>query len=216
MCAWFKIIHGDSLEEIPQLPKIDCVFTSPDPPNYNKIGISQANNYPILLGEILMELKPKLKDTGSLWLHRNEVLVENSLGGLPEFVCMLMQQGGWELIHKIAWIAGTDEDHRYDGRLDPDWQPIYQFAKSDRPFFRKFEQSSVWYGKWGNGFPESPINKAIHCTTNPGDLVCDPFCGGGTTGVVALKNDRNFIGIDLDKENVNISIGRLKKYGTMI
>ena len=38
----------------------------------------------------------------------------------------------------------------------------------------------------------------IERLTQPGDVVCDPFLGGGTTGVAALHGGRQFIGIDND------------------
>ena len=41
-----------------------------------------------------------------------------------------------------------------------------------------------------------------------GARVLDPFCGSGTTGVAALREDREFTGIDLSPEYVKIAIGR--------
>ena len=38
----------------------------------------------------------------------------------------------------------------------------------------------------------------IEAMTNPGDLVVDPYCGSGTTGVAALRLGRRFLGIELD------------------
>ena len=35
-----------------------------------------------------------------------------------------------------------------------------------------------------------------------GDLVLDPFCGSGTTGVVALRHNRRFLGIEINPETV--------------
>lgn len=37
----------------------------------------------------------------------------------------------------------------------------------------------------------------IEAMTNPGDVVVDPFCGSGTTGVAALRLERRFIGMEL-------------------
>jgi len=43
------------------------------------------------------------------------------------------------------------------------------------------------------------------------DLVLDPFCGSGTTGVAALKNNRKFVGIDSEKDYLDkIAIPRIK------
>ncbi|MGR3571314.1 DNA methyltransferase [Brevirhabdus sp.] len=44
--------------------------------------------------------------------------------------------------------------------------------------------------------PESLLHRVLVGTTNPGDVVLDPFFGTGTTGAVAKKLGRNFIGIE--------------------
>lgn len=43
----------------------------------------------------------------------------------------------------------------------------------------------------------------------PGDLVLDPFCGSGTTGVVALRHGRRFLGIDLNPEYAQMARQRI-------
>lgn len=68
------------------------------------------------------------------------------------------------------------------------------------------------YGKHPTQKPEELIRRIILTSSNEGDLILDPFCGSGTTGVVALENKRNFIGIDIDTENIyleNITKPRL-------
>jgi site-specific DNA-methyltransferase (adenine-specific) len=45
-------------------------------------------------------------------------------------------------------------------------------------------------------FPEQLANDHIISWSNEGDLVFDPFMGSGTTGKMAIKNNRNFIGIE--------------------
>jgi site-specific DNA-methyltransferase (adenine-specific) len=57
-----------------------------------------------------------------------------------------------------------------------------------------------------------PVRLAELCalaTSQPGDLVLDPFCGAATTGVAALKNGRRFIGIDLVLRFVQMAEDRL-------
>lgn len=51
-------------------------------------------------------------------------------------------------------------------------------------------------------FPEELVEKIILFATKKGDLVLDPFCGRGTTGIAALSLGRRFVGIDLYRENV--------------
>lgn len=47
-------------------------------------------------------------------------------------------------------------------------------------------------------FPEKLVEIPLLASTQKGDIVLDPFTGSGTTGVVALKNNRRFIGIELE------------------
>ena len=59
--------------------------------------------------------------------------------------------------------------------------------------------------------PEALLYRILLASTNKGDLVLDPFSGSGTTAVVAKKLHRNFIGIEKDKDYLNLSKERLKK-----
>jgi DNA modification methylase len=46
--------------------------------------------------------------------------------------------------------------------------------------------------------------------TSPGQTICDPFLGGGTTAVVSIVLGRNFVGCDIDREAVEISRRRIQ------
>jgi DNA modification methylase len=46
--------------------------------------------------------------------------------------------------------------------------------------------------------PEALLRRIIKCSTDDGDIVLDPFCGCGTTIIAASKENRRFIGIDID------------------
>ncbi|KAA6346879.1 DNA adenine methyltransferase YhdJ [termite gut metagenome] len=59
--------------------------------------------------------------------------------------------------------------------------------------------------------PESLLKRIIECASNEGDIVLDPFVGGGTTVAVADKLNRRWIGIDQSVQAVKVSDLRLKK-----
>ena len=52
--------------------------------------------------------------------------------------------------------------------------------------------------------------RMILSSTKENDICLDPFNGTGTTGVVANKLNRRYIGIDIEKEYLDISIRRIK------
>lgn len=56
--------------------------------------------------------------------------------------------------------------------------------------------------------PEELLERIILASSNPGDVVLDPFSGSFTTSCVAVKNNRNAIGIDLNEEYYKIGIRR--------
>ena len=54
------------------------------------------------------------------------------------------------------------------------------------------------------------LERIISLTTDPGDLVLDPFCGSGTSLVASKLLERCSIGIDLSEEAVSLSLARLE------
>lgn len=60
-------------------------------------------------------------------------------------------------------------------------------------------------------FPEKLATDHILSWSNEGDLILDPFCGSGTTGIASIKNGRNFIGIEKVKEYVELSQNRINE-----
>ena len=60
-------------------------------------------------------------------------------------------------------------------------------------------------------FPEALANDHIISWSNEGDTVFDPFMGSGTTGKMAIKCNRNFIGIELNEEYFAIAEKRIKE-----
>ena len=63
--------------------------------------------------------------------------------------------------------------------------------------------------------PEALLYRVILCSSNKNDLILDPFMGTGTTGAVAKKLGRNFIGIEKDKKYFKVSEQRIKKVNEM-
>ena len=58
--------------------------------------------------------------------------------------------------------------------------------------------------------PEKLVAKAILASSNPGDVVFDPFLGSGTTSVVAKKLGRKYFGVELDEMYACLSEKRLE------
>lgn len=51
----------------------------------------------------------------------------------------------------------------------------------------------------------------VQWTTNPGDLILDPYLGSGTTGVAAIQQGRRFVGIEIDEDYFAIACARMEK-----
>jgi site-specific DNA-methyltransferase (adenine-specific) len=61
--------------------------------------------------------------------------------------------------------------------------------------------------------PEKLLAKIILASTNPGDLILDPFAGSGTTAVVAKKLGRDFVTIESDENYCLLAAKRLELAG---
>ena len=54
--------------------------------------------------------------------------------------------------------------------------------------------------------PVALIERMLKNSARPGDLVLDPFSGSGTTGMVALREGRRYVGFDVSREYLDISL----------
>lgn len=87
------------------------------------------------------------------------------------------------------------------------------FNKGDKVHFAKKETKS----KWGHsGFPVALAETCILLSSKPNDVVLDCFMGGGTTGVACKNLNRDFIGIELDKDIFEIAKNRINNIQTKL
>ncbi len=96
-------------------------------------------------------------------------------------------------------------------------------GKKRKPVGKDKIKGNIWYVTTGKGhstkdriafkhpaiFPEQLAHDHILSWSSEGDTVFDPFMGSGTTGKIAKSLNRNFIGIDLEKEYCEISSERI-------
>jgi len=84
-----------------------------------------------------------------------------------------------------------------------------------------FQMRSVWaiytpkkeektFGKHPTQKSLDLLNRIILSSTKKGDIVLDPFTGSSTTGIAAVSSGRKFLGIDIEKEYLDLSIKRYK------
>ena len=117
--------------------------------------------------------------------------------------------------------TGTTRGNSKDDKLTQSWQ-----VKKQKPYNYSTPLGRVWECAVGAGgttnyqdghaqhpamFPEILASHHINTWTYPGAVVLDPFMGLGTTGVVAIANDRKFIGMDIQEEFVQRTKTRLRR-----
>ena len=107
----------------------------------------------------------------------------------------------------------TKHTFNYQDMKNGDWH-LYDFIKKDGKQMR-----SVWaigtpkpsekaFGKHPTQKPIALLDRIILAATNKGDVVLDPFAGSSTTGLSAARFGRKFIGIDMGKEYLELSVKR--------
>ncbi len=67
-------------------------------------------------------------------------------------------------------------------------------------------------GKYKTQKPLELMERALLACRTAGDVVLDPFCGSGTTGMVAAALDHPFIGIDNSEKGLNLTIARYRAW----
>ena len=101
----------------------------------------------------------------------------------------------------VAYLTpGGQAVQQWDAKVNAAWKPVLIFGSS-REWFGDVAVSTPndndkrFHG-WGQS--ESGMADLVERLTKPGQLICDPFLGGGTTAVVSLALGRRFVGCDID------------------
>lgn len=229
-----KLIHGDCIEKIKEIPDstIDLVVTSP--PYYNSSHKYQRGagfHYTQDIGEPLyviydcMEiLYNKLKDNGVICLNISFSYGETGVMRPFDIIQRIRNKLGYFVNDLIIWHKNNPIPLK--NRLTNSYELIFVLSKHPiGKYYTKSYTHNVWEFPVSSGVKGHnatfPIELPIKCLENfskDGDIILDPFMGSGTTGVACKMMNRNFIGIDINKDYIELSKNRINqikenKYG---
>lgn len=133
---------------------------------------------------------------------------------LPEIIERMTGRNGLTYHWTLAYLTpGGQATQLWQRKVNTFWKPILVFVNGeyDGTWFGDVATSDVndndkRHHHWGQS--ESGMADLLERLTKPGNLICDPFLGGGTTAVVAYNLGRRFIGCDIDETHVNTTIER--------
>lgn len=230
------LIYGDCNIELRQLQdeSVDLIFA--DPP-YN---LSGENSQTVKSGKPVKcdkgewdkqtdiydftkkwvgECIRVLKSTGTLW-------VSGTLHSYPTVNIVLKEYGMW-IINDVIWYKPNAPPLLSQNRFVPSTETIWVASKTKKYFFNYIKAKELNGGKQMRNLwiinsrrhktkhptekPEELLERIIMIGSNPGDVVLDPFMGSGTTGVMAKKLGRKFIGMEISDEYYNIAKDRIFK-----
>lgn len=194
-------LYNCSIQNAPiESGSVDCIVTDP-PYIWGKIHVFKT----------LAQMGEKwLKPGGGMFVMVGHVW-------LPE-VFDLMSSSGLEFHWMLCWrMEGGGGKNLAKGRnVVIGWKPILWYQKG-RNQLRAFSDVVSTFGQdhidgqavhhWGqsvNGF-EALVKRV----SKVGDLVCDPFVGGGTTAIAALRSNRRFVGVDISKDAIETTKSRI-------
>ncbi len=121
-------------------------------------------------------------------------------------------------IEKIESILDSQAPHHwFSGESFPsvnDWQRLkelgFMLPEFDKQLTKEYYKPAE---KQNLDYSEKGYKQTCDCNAKfTGGIVLDPFFGAGTTGLVALKQNKKFIGIELNSEYIEIAKKRLKPY----
>lgn len=132
---------------------------------------------------------------------------------LPEVMALMTPHLSyhWTLSYQTP---GGQAAQIWDRMVNTFWKPVLWFVKGEytRHWIGDVVTSTTndndkRFHKWGQSL--SGMRDLMRRFVLPGDVVLDPFVGGGTTAVIALELGCRFIGGDIDASKVNLSKGRI-------
>lgn len=171
----------------------------------------------------LEECRRLLKPDGSIWVTGTAHNIYS--------VGFAMQTLGFKILNDIAWHKVNPPPNlscRYFthatetviwARRNPKAKHTFHYEEMKRENRGK-QMQSLWhikppvprekrYGKHPTQKPEALLDRILRASSEPRNLVLDPFCGSGTTGVVCARLGRRFVGFELDKDFLKVAAKRL-------
>lgn len=169
--------------------------------------------------EWIIECIRILSDTGTIW-------ISGTLHNHPSIGVILKKLGLW-IINDVIWYKPNATPLLSRNRLAPSTELIWVASKTKNYFFNYELAKQINGGKQMKNLwelkaekhktihptekPESLLERIILISSKKGDTILDPFMGSGTTGVVAKRLERNFIGFEIDDEYFNIASRRINE-----
>jgi|TARA_B100000315_G_scaffold250867_1_gene284563 site-specific DNA-methyltransferase (adenine-specific) len=123
----------------------------------------------------------------------------------------------------LIWASKSNKSkHKFDYKLMKDITGGKQMRSLWANLDFKDEPQDTWsittpkvaekkHGKHPTQKPITLIERIILASTHAGDLILDPFSGSSTTGVVALRHRRHFIGIENNTDYLELSVKRINE-----
>ena len=112
----------------------------------------------------------------------------------------------------LAYMTpGGQAVQQWQAKVNTAWKPVLLFGDAVEWFgdvaVSKPNDNDKRFHGWGQS--ESGMADLVERLTKPGQLVCDPFLGGGTTAVISLALGRRFVGCDIDASHVEQTKARV-------
>lgn len=155
-------------------------------------------------------------------------LKPKDLIGVPWRLAFGLQAEGWYLRTDIVWEKPNAMPESVKDRPSRCHEYIFMLTKSERYYYDwgasrepaagggLRSRRTVWHvntqgynGAHFATFPTKLIRPCIKSSTEPGDYVLDPFFGSGTVGVVCAQEGRDYVGIEISQEYVDLAATRL-------
>lgn len=143
------------------------------------------------------------------------LLVMTGQAFLPDVLTRLQRhlRYNWTLAYRTP---GGQAAQAWGRAVQSLWKPLLWFTIGERPtVWVSDEVTSASNDKghhhWGQS--EDGMAAIVEKFTFPGQMICDPCCGGGTTGAVAVRLGRRFVGLDADAGAIRETAARLQALG---
>ena len=137
-----------------------------------------------------------------------------SMVGIPWRVALALIDAGWILRNDVIWNKANGMPGTAKDRLTSKHEFVFMFAKFRFYWFGgDYTEGDVWTIPT-QPFPEAHFavmpallaEKCIEDGCKPGGTVLDPFSGSGTTGLAASQLGRRYVGIDLSRDYLDLSL----------